>query len=99
MNDHPLSNRFAAPDRAGSARRSASADRAGVPQRPTGPAQENAAALAGLAYELLDAHADTTRLVSEDASAAEWEHHLGYLRDLQRVGREVLARSEIALVY
>jgi len=52
-----------------------------------------AAALVALTYELLDAHADTARLVRDDAGDAEWQNHLAYLRDLQRVGREALARA------
>jgi hypothetical protein len=48
------------------------------------------AGLVELAYELLDAHADTTALVAGDASDSEWANHLAYLRDLQRVGRERL---------
>jgi Leu/Phe-tRNA-protein transferase len=50
-------------------------------------------ALTALSYELLDAHADTQRLADAGASEAEWERHLAYLRDLQRVGREALARA------
>jgi hypothetical protein len=58
-------------------------------------AQENVAALTGLTYELLDAHADTARLAGDGpvATQAEWENHLAYLRDLQRVARETLARA------
>jgi hypothetical protein len=47
-----------------------------------------------LVYELLDAHGDTMRLawgLSSDDD--EWAAHLDYLRDLQRVGRERLARA------
>jgi hypothetical protein len=57
------------------------------------PAPESVGTLVALAYELLDAHADTARLTEEDASAGEWQDHLAYLRDLQRVGREALARA------
>ena len=46
-----------------------------------------------LVYELLDAHADTARLALDDAGDGEWDNHLAYLRDLQRVGREALARA------
>ncbi len=46
-----------------------------------------------LSYELLDAHADTQRLAGAVATEAEWENHLAYLRDLQRVGREALAQA------
>ena len=48
--------------------------------------------LASLVYELLDAHADTARLVDDCASAAVWDAHLDYLRGLQRVSRAALAR-------
>jgi hypothetical protein len=59
-----------------------------------GPAQEELGGLVALAYELLDAHADTARLVIDEASDAEWDNHLAYLRDLQRVGRELIAQAE-----
>jgi len=49
------------------------------------------AGLVALTYELLDAHADTARLVGDQAGDAEWQNHLAYLTDLQRVGREALA--------
>lgn len=48
--------------------------------------------LAELVYELLDAHADTTRLAGELAADLRWNAHLAYLRDLQRLGRTTLAR-------
>lgn len=44
-----------------------------------------------LVYELLDAHEDTARLAAGLAPDLRWEVHLGYLRDLQRLGRETLA--------
>ncbi len=50
--------------------------------------------LAELVYELLDAHQDTTRLGAVVVPDARWNAHLDYLRDLQRVGREALARVE-----
>jgi hypothetical protein len=58
-------------------------------------AQENVAALTTLTYELLDAHADTARIAGDGpvATEAEWENHLAYLRDLQRVARETLAHA------
>ena len=49
--------------------------------------------LLSLVYELLDAHDDTTRLVRGDELDVRWLAHLEYLRDLQRVGREVMARA------
>jgi hypothetical protein len=50
-------------------------------------------ALALLVYELLDAHDDTMRLGEELESDLRWRAHLDYLRGLQRVGRETLARG------
>jgi hypothetical protein len=44
-----------------------------------------------LVYELLDAHDDTARLAAGLAPDVRWEAHVGYLRDLQRLGREALA--------
>ena len=44
-----------------------------------------------LVYELLDAHADTEPLSRDDDRGLMWRAHLAYLRDLQRVAREVLA--------
>lgn len=49
--------------------------------------------LGRLVYELLDAHEDTMRLATTLAVDEEWAAHLDYLRDLQRVGRERLARA------
>jgi hypothetical protein len=64
---------------------------------PSGdPADEKIASLVALAYELLDAHADTAQLDADDASEAEWSSHLVYLMDLQRVGRETLAQAVAA---
>ena len=48
--------------------------------------------LSGLVYELLDAHLDTLELAMSLAGSEAWDAHLDYLRDLQRVGRETLAR-------
>lgn len=47
--------------------------------------------LVALAYELLDAHDDTSRIASEPARDLAWGAHLEYLRALQRKGREILA--------
>lgn len=44
-----------------------------------------------LVYELLDAHADTTRIARDIYDDPTWAAHLDYLRDLQRIGREALA--------
>ena len=57
------------------------------------PAAERSERLARLVYELLDAHADTEGLALERPSPLQWRAHLSYLRDLQRVGREILAES------
>jgi hypothetical protein len=54
---------------------------------------EAAAGLALLAYELLDAHADTAQLADGLAYDRSWAAHLDYLRALQRKGREMLART------
>ena len=58
--------------------------------------REAVAALVTVTYELLDAHADTTRLAGDHVNDLEWQKHLSYLRDLQRVGREVLAQAASA---
>lgn len=65
-------------------------DARAIPHRPS--ATTDADALARLAYELLDAHDDTARLAALPHAERDWQCHLGYLRDLQRVGRELLAR-------
>jgi len=52
-----------------------------------------AADLASLAYELLDAHADTAQLAEGLAYDRSWAAHLDYLRALQRKGRETVART------
>jgi hypothetical protein len=49
--------------------------------------------LVGLIYELLDAHADTDWLIRGPSTDLLWQAHLHYLRDLQRTGREILARA------
>ena len=54
--------------------------------------------LTDLVYELLDAHCDTISLADEADEADDgvtWAAHLSYLRDLQRVGRETLARVPV----
>jgi hypothetical protein len=60
------------------------------PRIPSATA-ERSEQLARLAYELLDAHEDTERLVHERPTELECRAHLSYLRDLQRIGREILA--------
>src|SRR5215218_882453 len=49
--------------------------------------------LALVVYELLDAHDDTVRLGEGLEADLRWRAHLDYLRGLQRVGREALARG------
>jgi hypothetical protein len=46
-----------------------------------------------LLYELLDAHVDTITLADSLSDNERWAAHLDYLRDLQRVARETLARG------
>jgi hypothetical protein len=65
------------------------------PQPPTDAVAGKVDALVALTYELLDAHVDTARLAADGASGAEWDNHLAYLRDLQRVGRETVARAAL----
>ena len=61
------------------------------PQIPISSASaERAEQLARLVYELLDAHADTSRL-ADGSTDLILQTHLRYLRDLQRAGREILA--------
>lgn len=50
--------------------------------------------LTTLINELLDAHDDTVRMAGESPRDESWQVHLHYLRDLQRVGRETLARTQ-----
>jgi hypothetical protein len=49
--------------------------------------------LHSLIYELLDAHLDTAALAAQFEADDSWAAHLHYLRDLQRVARQVLAQS------
>ena len=65
-----------------------------LPQIPvSSPATDRAEQLERLVYELLDAHADTDRLARGPSTDLLWRVHLHYLRDLQRTGREILARA------
>ena len=57
------------------------------------PSAERSEQLARLVYELLDAHTDTIQLINCQSISLHWQGHLRYLRDLQRTGREILARS------
>jgi hypothetical protein len=54
---------------------------------------DTGAGLVALAYELLDAHADTAQLADGLTYNLSWAAHLDYLRALQRKGREMLART------
>ena len=49
--------------------------------------------LTRLVYELLDAHDDTARIATGQDLDTRWQAHLSYLRDLQRVARELLAHA------
>lgn len=60
---------------------------------PTKSTNDVSAALVDLVYELLDAHDDTARLLQTQVCDEAWAAHLDYLRSLQRVGRETLARD------
>lgn len=57
------------------------------------PATDRSEHLARLVYELLDAHWDTERLMREPPNEIHWRAHLSYLKDLQRLGRVVLAEQ------
>jgi hypothetical protein len=63
------------------------------PRRATPPLPGPCEQLTRLVYELLDAHDDTARIATGQNLDADWQAHLSYLRDLQRVAREVLARA------
>jgi hypothetical protein len=52
------------------------------------------ALLVTLAYELLDAHADTIELQLTGAGGLRWSVHLDYLRALHRAGEELLGHAE-----
>jgi hypothetical protein len=51
--------------------------------------------LVTVVYELLDAHEDATRLAAADHLDLDplWANHLEYVRGLQRVAREDIARA------
>ena len=57
------------------------------------PATDRSEELAGLVYELLDAHWDTERLMREPPNEIRRRAHLSYLQSLQRLGRAVLAEQ------
>jgi hypothetical protein len=54
---------------------------------------ESSETLTLLVFELLDAHDDTARLATDLVCDERWRAHLGYLRDLQRLGREAEAHA------
>ena len=54
--------------------------------------KQDESGLTELVYELLDAHVDTIALTDGIPASPTWAAHLDYIRDLQRVGRERLAR-------
>jgi hypothetical protein len=63
------------------------------PRRAMAPLPGACEQLTRLVYELLDAHDDTARIATGQDLDARWQAHLSYLRDLQRVARELLARA------
>ena len=63
------------------------------PRRATAPSSGVFEQLTRLVYELLDAHDDTARIATGQDHDPGWEAHLSYLRDLQRVARELLAHA------
>ena len=63
------------------------------PARAMAPTPGACEQLTRLVYELLDAHDDTARIATGQHLDVRWQVHLSYLRDLQRVARELLARA------
>jgi hypothetical protein len=63
------------------------------PGRARAPSSGACEQLTHLVYELLDAHDDTARIATGQDLAPRWQAHLSYLRDLQRVARELLAHA------
>jgi hypothetical protein len=63
------------------------------PRRAVVPSSAAFEQLTGLVYELLDAHDDTGRIATGPDLDVPWRAHLSYLRDLQRVARELLAHN------
>jgi hypothetical protein len=62
-------------------------------RRARAPLPEACEQLTRLVYELLDAHDDTARIAAGQDLDPGWRAHLSYLRDLQRVARELLAHA------
>ena len=63
------------------------------PARAMAPTPGACEQLTRLVYELLDAHDDTARIATGQHLDVRWQVHLSYLRDLQRVARELLAHA------
>jgi hypothetical protein len=63
------------------------------PRRGMAPSSGGCEQLTRLVYELLDAHDETARIATGQDLGPGWEAHLSYLRDLQRVARELLAHA------
>jgi len=63
------------------------------PRRAIPPLPGACEPLTRLVYELLDAHDDTARIATGQDLNVRWHAHLSYLRDLQRVARELLAHA------
>jgi len=66
----------------------ASPEAKATPEHPA-----SAPGLTALAYELLDAHADTIELRLASADALRWAVHLDYLRALYRAAERILAEA------
>ena len=85
----------------GTAIRQRSEPVAGLPSKAAEPDEHTDATivcdLGALAYELLDAHADTALLAADLACDPRWAVHLDYLQALHRKGREALAYSLVRL--
>lgn len=64
------------------------------PRRAMAPLPGAREQLTRVVYELLDAHDDTAQFATGQDLDVHWQAHLSYLRDLQRVTREVLAGAE-----
>jgi hypothetical protein len=47
-----------------------------------------------LLAELIDAHVDTVELATRSATDVAWSAHIAYIRDLQRLAQETLARMD-----
>jgi hypothetical protein len=63
------------------------------PRRAMAPSSGAFEQLTRVVYELLDAHDDTARIATGQDLDPRWQAHLSYLRDLQRVARELLAHA------